>query len=102
DGIRGGHVTGVQTCALPISDEWRQGTPSAIVPHDIPARPTLCSGHGPAFRRLPPLVRRSRLVLVSGHTEVRTQEIPVPEPDLTRSEERRVGKECGSRSVPYN
>src|SRR5207237_984159 len=30
-----------------------------------------------------PLVRRSRLVLVSGHTEVRTQEIPVPEPDLT-------------------
>jgi hypothetical protein len=32
---------------------------------------------------LPPLARRSRLVFVSGHTEVRTQEIPVPEPDLT-------------------
>src|SRR5207253_4958202 len=25
DGIRGGHVTGVQTCALPISTELKEG-----------------------------------------------------------------------------
>ena len=54
-----------------------------IVPYDIPACPTLCSRHGLAYHGLPPLVQRSRLVCVSGHTEVRTQEIPVPEPGLT-------------------
>src|SRR5690606_39363632 len=30
DGIRGFHVTGVQTCALPISDDARTGNPGAL------------------------------------------------------------------------
>src|SRR6266478_4306482 len=54
-----------------------------IVPDDIPAGRPLCSRHGRGYHRLPQLPWRSRLVLVSGHTEVRAQEIPVPEPDLT-------------------
>src|SRR5690625_5921358 len=29
DGIRDGHVTGVQTCALPIYDYWRKLAPQA-------------------------------------------------------------------------
>src|SRR5437870_12261197 len=57
DGIRVGHVTGVQTCALPISR----------------CRPAT---HGPSWAR----------------------RLPTP-PSITRSEERRVGKECRRRGV---
>src|SRR6266487_7001726 len=61
DGIRDGRVTGVQTCALPISPSW--GTASCASSWSRPARGS----------------RRS-----------------------TRSEERRVGKECRSRWSPYH
>src|SRR6266508_4888537 len=33
DGIRDGHVTGVQTCALPISWRCRRSTPPCRTPH---------------------------------------------------------------------
>src|SRR5207253_7461726 len=52
DGIRDGHVTGVQTCALPISDAHR--------PERLPAdrsrvgcRTPACRQRGPARRRVP-------------------------------------------------
>src|SRR5690348_17667865 len=64
DGIRDGRVTGVQTCALPISGGVRhtgQGTPQ---PHE----------------------RRASQIAQS----------------QSRSEERRVGKECRSRWSPYH
>src|SRR5215208_8102304 len=61
DGIRDGHVTGVQTCALPISPTWSGACSSAT---------------------------RSR------------PSIRVESASSSRSEERRVGKECRSRWSP--
>src|SRR5439155_9326194 len=68
DGIRDGHVTGVQTCALPI-----------------------CSRVAP----------RSRFTIAAGARVVRTCCGRSTAPRATsRSEERRVGKECRSRWSP--
>src|SRR5207253_6709658 len=67
DGIRAGHVTGVQTCALPIYPV--HGRRSQTESADLP-------GH-----RTPSLVWQQRM-----GTQPRG-----------RSEERRVGKECRSR-----
>src|SRR5439155_2698483 len=82
DGIRDGHVTGVQTCALPIyyhdsQHLHRRGDQSVKSPAHF--RPIPLDGlypQGPAHRR------RSEKVY--------------------RSEERRVGKECRSWWVPYH
>src|SRR5690606_40579588 len=74
DGIRDFHVTGVQTCALPIS------TPEPPTPE--PPAPT--SRPAPTFRPVPP----------PGPVP------PAPTPPTRggpRSEERRVGKECRAR-----
>src|SRR3989441_2659436 len=91
DGIRDKLVTGVQTCALPISSAEpirdvrvsvarcpRRGAAGAVHPH---ARPARASGHELERRAL------SRRHLASGRW---------------RSEERRVGKECRSRWSPYH
>src|SRR5437870_7843423 len=71
DGIRDGHVTGVQTCALPISGM-------------LPSTSRTCAS--PTYRCTRPHPRE--------HC------VPIPalrHPDsLRRSEERRVGKECRS------
>src|SRR5438034_5513128 len=70
DGIRDHCVTGVQTCALPISDRTSKRS----------TRPRQGSRVGPPRRRASRCrPRRSR------------------EDVATRSEERRVGKECRSR-----
>src|SRR5690606_40928852 len=67
DGIRDFHVTGVQTCALPIS------APAMSALHE------LLSGARHGMRG------------------------PTAAPELPRrSEERRVGKECRDRPVPYH
>src|SRR5690625_5867037 len=68
DGIRDGHVTGVQTCALPISSSTTSREATAKSPAAI---------RGPAWET------RSRNRVTS------------------RSEERRVGKECRSRWSTY-
>src|SRR5688572_31842904 len=73
DGIRDLTVTGVQTCALPISGSY-----------DLPTSPSNQEPGGnvrfQAYGRLPD---------ASGG-------------DHLRSEERRVGKECRSRWSPYH
>src|SRR5436309_9465848 len=69
DGIRDFHVTGVQTCALPISS----GTST-----------TRAASRSPSSRMRPPS---------QGGTQ---------SSDSSRSEERRVGKECRSRWSPYH
>src|SRR3712207_8158016 len=74
DGIRDIGVTGVQTCALPIS------SPSPAGSHD-----------GPPQR--PPMRRNRVMTLVTLHRQA---------PVAPRSEERRVGKECRSRWSPYH
>src|SRR5690625_7232987 len=72
DGIRDGHVTGVQTCALPICSSGRTSYPLCLA-----GLATLLSGYGktPYNQFLGLLALPSKL----------------------RSEERRVGKECRSR-----
>src|SRR5207302_5259255 len=78
DGIRDFHVTGVQTCALPISElcrrfgrPSRRGRPGGLRSDGTAPRPTPPTGAGAPYAGLAP-------------------------PPRVRSEERRVGKECRS------
>src|SRR5207249_6367983 len=86
DGIRDRNVTGVQTCALPISDAGPGG----------PALPAAPADSVPHLRQ--------------DRAAERLEGVAVPEEgrllggdgldDRLRSEERRVGKECRSRWWP--
>src|SRR5690606_40110445 len=78
DGIRGFHVTGVQTCALPI---WRGG--SRTVAGTTVSRPSRLT------------VRAQPASPVARNTT------SVGTPARSRSEERRVGKERRSGRSPY-
>src|SRR3712207_9254541 len=80
DGIRGIAVTGVQTCALPISDNLGPG------------------GNGKLVK---PAGRRDRLLQrdVAGGQAVDAGAADVA---VDRSEERRVGIVCRSRWSPYH
>src|SRR5690606_39410301 len=85
DGIRDFHVTGVQTCALPIS-----------------LRPRLCAQ--PRLHLAP----QDALTLPDPHPHRRplcapsnAASSPLLLARLHRSEERRVGKECSSRWTRY-
>src|SRR3989454_7814924 len=102
DGIRDYKVTGVQTCALPISGRAsraragvRRVRRAASVPRGVRAR---------SRRKLPTPAVRSESDLMANR-------IPPPREfswartlrTLSfRSEERRVGKECRSRWSPYH
>src|SRR5206468_6680879 len=84
DGIRDLIVTGVQTCALPISIFATEPSPSAT--HTAPsAKATHVDRVGKRCRTRP----------LRGSTRT-SSALPVSQSDL-RSEERRVGKECRSR-----
>src|SRR2546430_4951274 len=88
DGIRDLTVTGVQTCALPIS----VGDHASQPPHALPEVVLL-------DLKLPKLDGLEVLRQLRAHE--RTKLLPVV--ILTsRSEERRVGKECRSRWSPYH
>src|SRR5690349_21945857 len=86
DGIRDLYVTGVQTCALPISLLPRQlllrRLQARIARHPSGASPVRSRGRAARFR----------LDSASVH----------PLPKRSRSEERRVGKECRSRWTTYH
>src|SRR2546430_8106826 len=89
DGIRDLTVTGVQTCALPISPSHViacSGTPATI--------PT--AFHVPAATKIQPAATRPRKTKRGGARSA------VMRPAANRSEERRVGKECRSRWSPYH
>src|SRR5690606_40791507 len=77
DGIRDFHVTGVQTCALPISASPRRAVARAVQSHPC------------GTRTRPPMEQRHPM-----HSPAR------PTPRQRRSEERRVGKECRARWTP--
>src|SRR5260370_18440016 len=91
DGIRDSSVTGVQTCALPISARtrtrakrdrsvtWREGT-------NVKLRSR--------FARV-----RVRAAPIRGEARFAEETLLIEWP---RSEERRVGKECRSRWSPYH
>src|SRR3989440_4561411 len=89
DGIRDLIVTGVQTCALPISTSTRD----ACATQRLTTRPFIEQCRVSAGRRF-----------CKFHPErfafpARANSAGEPE---TRSEERRVGKECRSRWSPYH
>src|SRR2546426_8411870 len=83
DGIRDYKVTGVQTCALPICSAREQDLPALAQ-----ARANLVLARSSAERWQRLLKDRA----------VSQQEVD----EKTRSEERRVGKECRSRWSPYH
>src|SRR5258708_11495930 len=89
DGIRDDLVTGVQTCALPISlpDPSSGGGNISIVGFSAPLTTEILP---------PPDEGSGREVL--GMMLLRSCR-PM---DFARSEERRVGKECRSRWSPYH
>src|SRR2546430_15035953 len=88
DGIRDLTVTGVQTCALPISSPHRL-SPS----RPLRSRRPWCWRSSSGWR-LPP----------TGGSAPRRPALPNTGPEVraVRSEERRVGKECRSRWSPYH
>src|SRR5256885_6862323 len=91
DGIRDYKVTGVQTCALPISASHGRLRRQLSLPAGAePARARSRRG-----ARLPE--RRARRARAAPEPEA-----PSVVPRLPRSEERRVGKECRSRWSPYH
>src|SRR2546423_7227503 len=89
DGIRDKLVTGVQTCALPISldDET-----AATLKEEISSSP---------FHRLP-LNEEISSLSVAAVSSSRAPVSLIACRALLRSEERRVGKECRSRWSPYH
>src|SRR3712207_7451190 len=87
DGIRDIGVTGVQTCALPISF-------GGVVALGGPVDGELAGE----------IIRVFTEVLVAPEFSAEAREIFGTKPNMTvlRSEERRVGKECRSRWSPYH
>src|SRR3712207_6860837 len=79
DGIRDIGVTGVQTCALPISDAF------------LRTMAELGDRLGPLLLQLPPSFTVEGMGVLEDFLK-----------GLPRSEERRVGKECRSRWSPYH
>src|SRR5258708_18343782 len=88
DGIRDDLVTGVQTCALPISAE--PAAAASLIRGGL--------GRADAAQEERRADERQR---VGSHRERRGQGLD-QQPAHARSEERRVGKECRSRWSPYH
>src|SRR5207253_6912164 len=87
DGIRDGHVTGVQTCALPISQrEHACSDDTKTVNRSHGAQPPQ-DGSMVAESRWPCVLGRDRWPPIR----------PGTSKNRPRSEERRVGKECSWR-----
>src|SRR5437879_11552932 len=80
DGIRDTSVTGVQTCALPISNPYNQHFDRGVADYDLQR---VFNFSGVWALPVKPAKRLANF-FVGGW-------------NLTRSEERRVGKECRSR-----
>src|SRR5256885_10448184 len=92
DGIRDYKVTGVQTCALPISRSSRRAasTPSSgSSPASRSARSSRPRHEGRARAQAPSAAGAASCRLAAAALD-------------PRSEERRVGKECRSRWSPYH
>src|SRR5260370_9631253 len=87
DGIRDSSVTGVQTCALPISPET-VGLPNGTHAIALSAGTILIYGDDLLVGKQSDSLRCHGGEIVSGKQR--------------RSEERRVGKECRSRWSPYH
>src|SRR5437870_5878608 len=83
DGIRDGHVTGVQTCALPISSPLGAWTGTGFEPQTQ-------TGHARGLARRDQGRHLYRQRSMARFSQEKRVESPAP---AVRSEERRVGKE---------
>src|SRR5207248_8542172 len=97
DGIRDRTVTGVQTCALPIS---REAILTGVAAHERPVRQLAAHrfhGAGPA------VACRVSVGEEDAEEQARIELVGVCMPDVAslRSEERRVGRECRSAWAQY-
>src|SRR5258707_10629517 len=90
DGIRDIGVTGVQTCALPISTRNNTGQSSITIASVWPGIRAFQNAGIDAWDNFLVYVPSSKPVFTLALT------------NLSRSEERRVGKECRSRWSPYH
>src|SRR4051794_41685832 len=86
DGIRDGRVTGVQTCALPISETFND-----VVPNGAGSTYTVDEAAAAGYRL-------TDITCDDGNSANASSD-PAADPN-GRSEERRVGKECRSRWSP--
>src|SRR5689334_23502272 len=91
DGIRAGTVTGVQTCALPISSP-RPDARRATCMNQLNASRSFVAPRSRVTSE-----KESRPGLLFGMSAPPSKYSTF----ATRSEERRVGKECRSRGAPY-
>src|SRR5437773_9299719 len=95
DGIRDRDVTGVQTCALPIS---LLDVPLTVGSHDLTVlcdAPPVAFGEPNAFTQVLVTIGGVDLSIYSAESGGPAERIGPP--SAYRSEERRVGKECGWR-----
>src|SRR3712207_7160957 len=90
DGIRDIGVTGVQTCALPIFTRLGQGVDATGALADE------------AMQRVFAVLDDYRRAIDDHQVERTTAVLTSAVRDASRSEERRVGKECRSRWSPYH
>src|SRR5690606_41035196 len=90
DGIRDFHVTGVQTCALPISSQTFVG---AVVAYANPVKQALLGVSAEALEAEGAVSETVAQQMARGALEALKVDVAV------RSEERRVGKECRSRGA---
>src|SRR5205807_7021644 len=96
DGIRDYKVTGVQTCALPISPKVNQWT---LLIGTLPIAFATASG---SLHGLPIIARQREEILLTAAQSLFavatlcSLSLSVREAGLLRSEERRVGKEWGA------
>src|SRR5256884_9648323 len=102
DGIRDVAVTGVQTCALPISRQTgRQEVSAALegerVALDAPAHET-----SNPISYFVDCIRNNKPIEDPLSMKVNVQVMEILDAARERSEERRVGKECRSRWLPYH
>src|SRR5439155_12378557 len=96
DGIRDGHVTGVQTCALPICLNIAAGllhSPRILI-LDEPTVGVDPQSRNFIFDGIERLNRDGVTILYATHY--------MEEAARLRSEERRVGKECRTRWATYH
>src|SRR3712207_8925125 len=91
DGIRDIGVTGVQTCALPISSRYPEATRPAPISISRRAWSHTIRRIGCARPEEGEMARNLSISAMFGLLVV-----------AVRSEERRVGKECRSRRSPYH
>src|SRR2546423_10063474 len=98
DGIRDKLVTGVQTCALPISRF--SVSPVSILSEVADLRRS--DGNSLALRFTSTPMPRMTYFTLSSSALISVRMPAIFLPRNARSEERRVGKECRSRWSPYH